>query len=233
MHSTIYFTLTLFSTYTFAQSPTSSDIANEVESIGATVLADPAVSTVIAEVESSFPTALVPAIESALPAIESDVAAYLASLVDTPSFTSVDNALDSALPSDVLAQLSTAPADFIIALITETTVPTWVSAIPTGVADYLDSVNADIQSIESADVIDKLPSLTVVDGARPTGGYYGHGYPTGTGGFITGVYPTGTSGASGTSTSSSPISYVNAASKSSGTLSSAVLIVGAAAWLLT
>lgn len=243
MYSTIYLTLTLLSTYTFAQSPTSSDVANEIESVGATVLADPGVSTVIAERESSIPTTLAPAVESALPAIESDVVAYLASLVDTPSFTSVNNALDSALPSDVVAQLSTAPADFIIALITETAVPTWASAIPTSVADYLDSVYAHIQSIESADVIDKLPSLTVVDGAKPTGGYYGYGnptggyygygYQTGTGGFITGVPPTRTSGANGTSATQSPSPFVNAASRSSGTLSIAMLVVGATAWLLT
>lgn len=240
MQSTICLTLGLFSTYAFAQSATSSDVANEIESIGATVLANPAVSSVLAEVESSIPTPLVPAVESAIPAIESDVVAYLASLADTPSFTSFGNALVSALPPDVAAQLSTAPADFIVSLVTETASPSWASALPTNVVDYLSSVDAHIQSIESADVIKELPSTTAVHGPRRTGhvsgtGYYGHAHPTGTGGFITGAYPTGTGGRIGSSTTratASPSPFNNAASRSSGTLSIAMLAVGAAAWLL-
>lgn len=249
MHSTICLTLALFSTYAFSQSATSSEVANNIESLGATVLANSAVSSKIAQLESSIPTPLVPAVQSALPAIESDVVAYLASLVDTPTFTSIGKALDSALPSDVVAQLSSAPADFIVSLVTETAYPTWVTAIPTDVADYLSSVDAHIHSIESADVIKELPSVTGVGGARPTGvgyrypksgdGYYGYAYPTGTGGFVTGVYPTGTSSGSGNGNgtspargTTSPIPFVAAASRSSGTFSIVMLVVGATAWFL-
>lgn len=249
MQSTICLTLGLFSTYAFAQSATSSDVANQIESIGATVLANPAVSSVLAGVESSIPTPLVPAVESAIPAIESDVVAYLASLADTPSFTSIGNALISALPPDVAGQLSTAPADFIVSLVTETASPSWASALPTNVVDYLSSVDAHIQSIESADVIKELPSTAVVHGPRRTGpvsgtgyyghahqtGYYGHAHRTGTGGFITGAYPTGTGsriGSSPTRATASPSPFNNAASRSGGTLSIAMLAVGAAAWLL-
>ncbi|MCJ1271743.1 hypothetical protein MMC22_011648 [Lobaria immixta] len=240
MQSTIYLTLGLFSTYAFAQSPTSSDVANQIESLGATVLSNPAVSSELAQAASSIPTSLLPAVESALPTIESDVVAYLASLADTPSFTSVNNALNSALPSDVAAQLSTAPADFFVSLVTETAYPSWASALPTDVVDYFSRVNAHVQSIEAADVIKELPSATVVHGARPTGpvsgkGYYGHAHATGTGRFFTGVYPTGTGGSNGISTAqatASPSPFNNAASRSSGTLSIAMLVVGAAAWLL-
>lgn len=244
MRSTICLTLALCSTYAFAQSAASSEAASQIESLGATVLADPGVSSVLAQLESSIPTALVPAVTSALPAIESDVVAYLASLVDTPSFTSVGKALDSALPSDVLAQLSSAPNDFIVSLVTETAYPTWATAIPTDVADYLSSVDAHIRSIETADVIKQLPSITVVGGPRPTGavsgngyyGYSGYAYPTGTRGFATGVYPTGAGRGNGTSPTrgpGSPIPFSNSASRSSGTLSIAMLVVGAATWLLT
>lgn len=236
MQSTIYLTLALFSTYTFAQSAASSEAANQIESIGASVLADPAVSSKIVELESTIPTPLVPAIESAIPAIESDVVAYLASLVNTPTFTSVGEALDAALPSDVVAQLTTDPKDFIVALVTETAYPTWVSAIPSDVADYLESVGDHIQSIGTADVSKVLPSITVAGGPNPTGGVYGYGYPAGTEGFATGVHPTGTVsgyGASPTKATTSPISFVNAASRSSGTLSTAMLIVGVAALLMT
>lgn len=236
MHSTIYHTLALFSTYAFAQSAISSEAASQIERIGATVLADPGISSIFSQIESALPTPLVPAVESALPAIESDVVAYLASLVDTPSYTSVNDALNSALPSNVLAQYSSAPADFIVSLATETAYPTWVSAIPTGVAEYLASVDAHVQSIETADVIKALPSITVVTGARPTGGYYGYAHPTGSGGFVTGVYPTGTGNVNGSSTArgtTSPIAFANGASRSSGMLSIAILVVGATAWLLT
>lgn len=236
MQSTIYLTVALFSTYTFAQSAASSEAANQIESLGASVFADPAVSTKLVEFESSLPTSIVPAVKSALPAIESDVVAYLASLANTPTFTSIGKALDAALPSDVAAQLSTDPKDFFIARVTETADPTWVTAIPSNVADYLSSVELHIQSIEIADVSEELPSITVAGGPHPTGGAYGYGYPFGTEGFATGVHPTGTVGGHGnspTQATTSPISFVNAASRSSGTLSIAMLIVGVAAWLMT
>lgn len=242
MQSTIYFTLGLFSAYAVAQSATSSEIANGIESIGASVIADPGVSSVIASIESALPTPIGSAVKSATPAIESDVVAYLASLVDTPKFTSVNNALGSVLPSDVLAQLSTAPADFYIALVTETAAPTWASAIPTSVAEYLDSVNARIKSIEYADVYKELPSITVVGGARPTGygypagpgGNNGYGYPAGTGGFATGYYPTGAGSNNGSSTTGTtiPSSFVGAASRNSGTLAIAILVVASTSWFL-
>ncbi|MCJ1466837.1 hypothetical protein MMC07_005458 [Pseudocyphellaria aurata] len=240
MRSTIYHTLALFSTYAFAQSATSSEAANQIESVGASVLANK-----FSQIESALPTPIASAVESALPAIESDVVTYLASLADTPAYTSVNDALTSALPSDVLAQYTSAPADFIVSLETGTAYPTWASAIPTGVAQYLASVDAHIHSIESADVIKALPSVTLAHGTRPTGGYYGndgyYGYahPTGTGGFVTGVHPTGyptsTGESDGSSTASgttSPIAYANDASRSSGILSIAMLAVGATAWLL-
>ena len=134
------------------------------------------------------------------------------------------------------AQLSTDPKDFFVARVTETAEPTWVSAIPSDVADYLSSVELHIQSIEIADVNEALPSITVAGGPNPTGGPYGYGHPAGTEGFATGVHPTGTVGGHGTSptqATTSPIPFVNAASRGSGTLSSAMLIVGVAAWLMT
>lgn len=229
MQSTIYLSLALFSTYTFAQSAASSEAADQIESLGASVFADPAVSTKLEAFESTLPTTIASAVES-------DVVAYLASLANTPQFTSVGEALESALPSDVVAQLTTAPKDFFVELVTETAAPTWATAIPSDVTSYLSDVADHIQSIESADVSEALPSITEASGPYPTGGAYGHGYPAGTEGFATGVHPTGTAGGDGTSptkATSSPISYVNAASRSSGTLSIAMLTVGVAAWLMT
>ncbi|MCJ1423258.1 hypothetical protein MMC29_001140 [Sticta canariensis] len=228
MQSTISLALALFSTYTFAQSAASSEAASQLETLGASIFAEPAVSSKLVEFESTIPPPLATAVKSALPAIESDIVAYLASLANTPTFTSVGEALEAALPSDVAAQLSTAPKDFFVARVTETADPTWVSAIPSDVADYLSSVNLHIQSIEIADVSEVLPS--------PTGGPYGYGYPAGTEGFATGVHPTGTVSGYGTSptqATTSPIPFVNAASRSSGTLSIAMLTVGVAAWLMT
>ena len=170
-------------------------------------------SSDIAALEAPIPTSIAPAVESK---VESDVISYAANLVDTPQFTSVVSALGAVVPSSVQSQIASAPADFLISLITESRYPPWVSAIPTPFANYILSVANHVVGIAADDLADALPTPTVnIWGVHHTGslrnayptagpghrghkaghhagtGYYSPSYPTDTG-FVKNPYPTGT-----------------------------------------
>lgn len=179
MRSSLYLSLAIFSTYTFAQTPSPtgssvryfsnlhpnatnsfpqrSHIVNELESLATSLYSDPVVSSDIAFLEAPIPTSIASAVESK---VESDVISYAADVIDTPEFTSAVAALESVVPSSVSAQIASAPAAFIISLITETRRPPWVSAIPTPVANYIFSVANYADGIVASDLADALPTPT-------------------------------------------------------------------------
>lgn len=74
--------------------------------------------------------------------VASDVVAYVSSVTANPAFQSDLSALQSAIPSSVIAQAESNPEAFAEAIFTATALPSWVSAIPTPVIDSLETLAA-------------------------------------------------------------------------------------------
>ena len=74
--------------------------------------------------------------------VASDVVGYAASITNDPAFQTDLAQIASAIPSSVIAAAESNPEAFVEGLLTATAVPTWVSAIPTGAIDSLESLAA-------------------------------------------------------------------------------------------
>lgn len=147
------------------------------------------------------------------------LAAYVTSVTAAPEFFSAIAALETAVPLSAVAAIGANPEDFIMELATGT-IPSWFTAIPSSVIDYVESIGEQALSlVEAGTGISALPDGAVSEVeasataayagaqigaygiyatggyAHPTGtGYGGYAHPTGTGAYY--PYPTG-SGVSG------------------------------------
>ena len=74
--------------------------------------------------------------------VVSDVEAFVASVTANPAFQSDISALASAIPSSVIAAAEQNPEAFAEAILTATTLPSWVSAIPTAALGSLETLAA-------------------------------------------------------------------------------------------
>ena len=143
----------------------------------------------------------------------------MTSITAQPEFSSAVAALETVIPLTAVAAIGDNPEDFIMQLATGT-IPSWFTAIPTGVVDYIESIGEQAVSILEADTgISSVPADLVSEveatataaydyATAAYGGYATGGYPYGTGAYGTGAYgtgaygtgayyPTGTAGSSG------------------------------------
>lgn len=109
----------------------------------------------------AYPTTLTPAQQTRA---AKDLVAYQSSIALQPEFTSILEALQSAIPESVLDQMETDPSDYLQSIITGTAQPSWYSAIPTSYQNYLSSVGAAEASIISKDA--EGPAPTKAPGAK-------------------------------------------------------------------
>ena len=96
-----------------------------------------------------------------------DLESYLSSLTSQPEYTSVLDALESAIPESVLQEIEADPSDYLNSVITGTATPSWYSAIPTSYQNYLSSVGVVEASIVSKDATGPAP--TKAPGAKVVG----------------------------------------------------------------
>ena len=168
----------------------------------------------------------------------------MTSITAQPEFSSAVAALETAIPLTAVESIGESPEDFIMELATGT-VPSWFTAIPTSVIEYVESIGEQAVSLLEADTgISSIPADIVSDvEATATAGYGGYatgGYPYGTGAY----YPTGTAGSSGYaaptgnssvvpySPSASPQAFTGAASSRNVALGAAAMVAGVAAVLI-
>ncbi|KAL8793022.1 MAG: hypothetical protein Q9195_004333 [Heterodermia aff. obscurata] len=185
--------------------------------------------------------------------VVNDIAAYVTSITAQPEFSSAVAALETAIPLTAFESIGESPEDFIMELATGT-IPSWFTAIPTSVIDYVESIGEQAVSLLEADTgISSIPAdlvgeveatgtaayeyATAAYGGYPTGGYPTGGYPYGTGAY----YPTGTAGSSGYaaptgnssvvpySPSASPQAFTGAAPSRTVALGAAAMVAGVAA----
>lgn len=130
----------------------------------------------------------------------------MTSVTAQPEFSSAIAALETAVPLSAVAAIGANPEDFIMELATGT-IPSWFTAIPTSVVNYVESIGEQALSlVEAGTGISALPegAVSEVEGsataayAGATGSYGvyatgGYAYPTGTGAY----YPTGSGVSSG------------------------------------
>lgn len=177
----------------------------------------------------------------------------MTSITAQPEFSSALAALETAVPLSAVAAIGADPEGFVMELATGT-VPSWYTAIPTGVVSYVESIGEQAVSLLEADTgISSIPAdllsaveatataaygeATAAYGSYANGGY---AYPTGTGAY----YPTGTAGPSGYpaptgntsvvpySPTSSPLPFTGAASSRNVAMGAAAVVAGVAAVLV-
>ena len=175
----------------------------------------------------------------------------MTSITVQPEFSSAVAALETAIPLTAVESIGENPEDFILELATGT-VPSWFTAIPTGVIDYIESIGEQAVSLLEADTgISSIPAdlvgeveatateayeyATAAYGGYATGGYpYGAGayYPTGTAGSSGYAAPTGNSSVVPYSPSASLQAFTGAAPSKNGALGVAAIVAGVAAVLI-
>ncbi len=121
---------------------------------------------------AQIPAPVVQSLESLLARpinVVTDIGTYLSELVASPDVSSVFANLANQVPPDVQEQISSNPIFFVENLITATTVPVWVTAVPVPVQTQLASVLNKGLSIIAADLEGQTVTFPTATGARPTG----------------------------------------------------------------
>ena len=175
----------------------------------------------------------------------------MTSITAQPEFSSAVAALETAIPLTAVESIGDSPEDFIMQLATGT-LPSWFTAIPTSVIDYVESIGEQAVSLLEADTgISSIPAdlvseveatataaydyATAAYGNYPTGGYpYGTGayYPTGTAGSSGYAAPTGNSSVVPYSPSASPQAFTGAAPSRNVALGAVAMVAGVAVVLI-
>lgn len=177
---------------------------------------------------AQLPSSVVSQFASAIPKIDDDIAGYVSTLIQGPSFASAVSKLNPILPNDAKSQLAGDPVDFVLDIIVATTPPAWATAVPLDLAGYLQGVGEDVASIISNGVANPplphptmeprpgssrpsfVPSSSSTVVATSTGkvatssAYTVTTPPVGTGGF----HSSGSGGASGAGTGTNTVRVV-------------------------
>ena len=177
---------------------------------------------------SAIPTSVIASLETLaakpIKAAE-DLEDYLEQLSDEPEVSSALDILQTAVPTSIQDALESSPAAFLENLVTETSVPSWVTNIPTPVQSEIEEVVNTGLSIVAADLEGNAPAGV----ALPTGasGYLlKSGYATGTGysgASTNGTVATGTPAAS-------PKPFQGAAAPAKPVAGVMAVILAAAGW---
>lgn len=98
---------------------------------------------------AQLPSSVVSQLASVGSKLDNDIAGYVSTLIGGPPFASAASKLNPILPNDEKSQLARDPAHFVYNLITATTHPVWVTALPSDLEGYFHKVGEDVASIYS------------------------------------------------------------------------------------
>lgn len=84
-----------------------------------------------------------------------DVGSVLKTVTEDPSWTTVVSELEKDVPSSVFQSLEASPVKFIEHLVTDTTIPAWVTAIPTPIQQALGTLINEGMSLIASDFEDQ------------------------------------------------------------------------------
>ena len=90
--------------------------------------------------------------------IVKDLVNYLTSVAAQPAATSVNQILQTAMPSDVQALYATNPGQYFSQAVTQTAPQSWFTALPSDVQSYLNSIGSAEASIIASDLKAAAPT---------------------------------------------------------------------------
>lgn len=120
---------------------------------------------------------------------------FIASLTAAPEFSSVISVLATAIPVTAQEAIEDDPTDFVLGLIQGSPPPSWATALPPSVEEYLVSVAEDAANIVTSDFAELYTSVSSEVAALQTGAPISSGFVLPTGEYgksnFTGPRPTG------------------------------------------
>ena len=134
-----------------------------MKEVGEDIISNPTIAS-----ELGIAPSEIPKIKAKLTKIASDVEAYAESIVSDPEFSSEVKIAKNAIPTSVFKAAESDPIGFVADLVTASSAPSWVSAIPTGAQDYFVSIAEHVINVVADDVEGSDPP-TERPHPRPTG----------------------------------------------------------------
>ncbi|KAL8737190.1 MAG: hypothetical protein Q9181_001947 [Wetmoreana brouardii] len=183
------------------------------------------------DIEDFVPTQLLSPAEATSIAAVAD--SFIASVTAAPQFSSAVSVLATGVPVTAQEAIGADPSDFLIDLVTGSPLPSWATALPPSVGEYISSIAQDAAQIVASDFGGLYTSVSSEVAALETGTAASGGYVFPTSGYVgsnsTGPRPTG----SAAPPSSIPQTFPGGASSlNTGGLAMAVVAVGVAAGAL-
>ncbi|KAL8716735.1 MAG: hypothetical protein Q9225_005964 [Loekoesia sp. 1 TL-2023] len=185
------------------------------------------------DIEDVVPTQILAPAEATSIAAVAD--SFIASITSAPEFSSVVSVLATGVPVTAQEAIEADPTNFVLDLLRGSPPPSWATALPPSVGEYIQSVAEDAAQIVTSDFAGLYTSVSSDVAALETGAAASSGfaYPTGGSGRsnYTAPRPTGSAAAPGPSTQAFPGS---ANSLRVGSITAFVVAagMGVGAWLL-
>ncbi|KAL8938374.1 MAG: hypothetical protein Q9216_003931 [Gyalolechia sp. 2 TL-2023] len=131
------------------------------------------------DIQDVFPSAiLAPDVATSLATAADSI---IASVTAAPQFTSFLSVVATGIPITAQIEIQNDPTDFVLDILSGSPLPSWATALPPSVGQYLESVAQDVNSIVTSDFGALYTSVSsevaaLETGVASTGGY---SYPTG------------------------------------------------------
>ena len=158
---------------------------------------------------------------------------FIASVTAAPEFSSVVSVLATAIPVTAEDAIANDPEAFILNLLQGGSLPSWVTALPPSVGQYIESIGVEAAQQFTQELPGVYKSLSAEVAALETGAAAGGGFVVPTGGYGGGNYSyAGPSASASGGPGASPIPFVPgsaASSINSGGLITAIIVAGAGA----
>ncbi|KAL8830279.1 MAG: hypothetical protein Q9170_005808 [Blastenia crenularia] len=159
------------------------------------------------DIENVIPTQYLAASEATSIAAVAD--SFIASVTAAPEFTSVVSVLATGIPITAQQAIESDPEAFLLNIVRGSPLPSWATALPPSVSQYIESVAQDAANIVTSDFADLYTSVSSEVAALETGAAASGAFVYPTGGYggksnYTAPRPTGSAAAPGSTPQSFP-----------------------------
>ena len=162
---------------------------------------------------------------------------FIASVTAAPEFSSVVSVLATGIPATAQEAIEADPTDFVLDLLHGSPPPSWATALPPSVSQYIESIAEQAANIVTSDFGGLYTSVSSEVAALETGAAVSGGFVFPTGGYTNSNYTSPRATGSAVAPGSSPQAFPGASSAPSlrvGSIAAAVVAasMGFGAWLL-
>ncbi|KAL8647154.1 MAG: hypothetical protein Q9210_005724 [Variospora velana] len=180
------------------------------------------------DIEAAVPSEILTLSPGSATSIAAAVDSFIASVTAAPEYPSVISVLATGVPATAQAAIANDPNDFVMDIVRGSPPPSWATALPPSVGEYLQSIGEDAARIITSDFGGLYTSVSSeVADAIETGGF---AIPTG--GYGTGNSSVPRPTATGAGPITTPVPFEGAAPRSVGGIVAAAAAAGIGAWLL-